>query len=58
MCKQIWFINEITDKIIYKSYIYLNVCKQITYIKLLLLPNSTWKYLTLCKKWALARLKI
>ena len=47
MCKQVSynsFKNEITYKLFtYKSYmyIYLNVCKQMTDIKLLLLYNNT-----------------
>ena len=48
MCKQISSIpikNEITFKLFnYKSYmyIYLNVCKQMTNVKLLLLYRNTW----------------
>ena len=56
VCKQIScnaFKNEITYKLFtdksYK-YIYLNVCKQITNVKLLLLHSNTWNHLTLHKK--------
>ena len=31
-------------------YIYLNVCKQMTDVKLLLLHNNTWNNLTVSKK--------
>ena len=31
-------------------YIYLNVCKQMTDIKLLLLHRNTWNNLTVCKQ--------
>ena len=31
-------------------YIYSNVCKQITDIKLLLLHNNTWNHLNVCKQ--------
>ena len=31
-------------------YIYLNVCKQIFDIQLLLLLSNTWNHLTVCKK--------
>ena len=30
-------------------YIYLNVCKQMTDVKLLLLHSNTWNHLTVCK---------
>ena len=38
-------------------YIYLNVCQQITDIKLLLLHSNTWNNLTVCKKISLGSLK-
>ena len=47
------FKNEITYKLFtYKSYmyIYLNVCKQMADVKLLLLHSNTWNHLTVCKK--------
>ena len=47
------FKNEITNKLLaYKSYryIHLNVCKQTTGVKLLLLHSNTWNYLTLRKQ--------
>ena len=47
------FKNEITNKLFtYKSYMYihLNVCKQMTDVKLLLLYSRTWNHLTVCKK--------
>ena len=55
MCKQISsnpFKNEITKKLIvlYIMYIYLNVCKQMTDIQLLLLHSNTWNHLTVCKQ--------
>ena len=56
MCKQISsnaFKNEITNKLFtYKSYMYihLNVCKQMTDGKLLLLYSNTWNHLTVYKK--------
>ena len=59
MCKQISsdsFKNEITDKHI--MYIYLNVSKQMTDVKLSLLHSNTWNHLTMCKKWAQACLKM
>ena len=31
-------------------YIYLNVCKEVTDVKLLLLQSNTWNHLTVCKK--------
>ena len=31
-------------------YIYLNVCKQMTDVKLLLVCSSTWDHLTVCKQ--------
>ena len=31
-------------------YIYLNVCKQMTDVKLLLLHSNTWNHLTVCKQ--------
>ena len=34
-------------------YIHLNVCKQMTGVKLLLLHRNTWNYLTVCKKYEL-----
>ena len=37
--------------------VYLNVCKQITYVKLSLLHKNTWNHLTKFKKWAQPRLK-
>ena len=40
-------------------YIYLNVCKQMTDVKLLLLHSNTWNHLTVFKnKWAQALLKM
>ena len=47
------FKNEITYKLFtYKSYmyIYLDVCKQMTDIKLLLLHRNTWNHLTEYRK--------
>ena len=31
-------------------YIHLNICKQMTDVKLLLLDSNTWNHLTVCKK--------
>ena len=31
-------------------YIYFNVCKQMTDVKLLLLHSNTWNHLTMCKQ--------
>ena len=42
------FKDKINDKLI--MYIYLNVCKQMTDVKLLILYSNTWNYLTMCKK--------
>ena len=40
-------------------YIYLNVCKQMTDVKLLVIHRNTWNNLTVCKiKWAQAHLKM
>ena len=56
MCKEITsysFKNEFTNKLFpYKSYmyIYLNVFKQITDVKLLLLHSNTWNHLPFCKQ--------
>ena len=56
MCKEISsnvFENEMTNKLFtFKSYLYihLNVYKQITDVKLLLLYSNTWNHLTECKK--------
>ena len=47
------FKNEITDKLFtYKSYmyIYLNVRKQMTHIRLLLLHSNIWNHFTACKQ--------
>ena len=47
------FKNEITSKLLtHKShvYIYLNECKQITDITLLLLRSNTWRHLTVRKQ--------
>ena len=63
MCKQISsksFKNEITYKLFTYKYMYilLNVCKQMTDIKLLQLHSNIWNHLIMCKKWARARLKM
>ena len=56
MCKQISsnsFKNEITRKLLtYKSYMYmyLNVCKQMIDVRLLLSHINTWNYLTVCQQ--------
>ena len=45
--------NEITNKqFTYKSYMYipLNMCKQMTDAKFLLLHNNAWKHLTVCQQ--------
>ena len=42
------FKNEITNKSF--MYINLNVNKQMTDVKLLLLHNNTWNHLTVCKQ--------
>ena len=45
--------NQITYKLVtYKwyMYIYLNACKQMTDVKLLLLHCNTWNHLTLYKQ--------
>ena len=39
-------------------YIYLNVCKQMTAVKLLLLHSKTWNHLTAWKNRAQAHLKM
>ena len=39
-------------------YIDLNVCKQMTKVKLVLLYHNIRNHLTMCKKWAQARLKM
>ena len=55
MCKKISsysFKNEFTSKwLTFKSYMYihLNVYKQTTDVKLLLLHNTIWNHLTMCK---------
>ena len=36
-------------------YIHLNMCKQITDVKLLVLYSSAWNYLTVCKNNELKR---
>ena len=56
VCKQISynsFKNQITYKLVtYKSfmYTYLNVCKQMTDVKLFLLHSNTWNHLTVYQK--------
>ena len=58
MCKQInsnSFKNEITnEQCTFKSYIYiyiyLNVCKQMTDVNLLLLHRHAWSHLTVGKQ--------
>ena len=53
MCKQI------THKLIlHIIYIYLNVCKQMIHVQLLLLGSNSWNHLTVCKKFAQVRLKM
>ena len=39
-------------------YIYLNVCEQMTDVKLWLLYSNIWNHLTVHKKWAQACLKM
>ena len=56
MCQNISsksFQNEITDKLFpYKSYMYihLNLCKQMTDVRILPFHSNTWNQLTLSKK--------
>ena len=54
MCEQIssnLYKNEITAKLIlHIMYIYLNVCKQMTDVKLLLIHSNTWNHLTVLEK--------
>ena len=55
MCKQISSHLKIKPPTNYPltnhiMYIYLNVCKQMTDVKLLLLYSNTWNHLTVCKQ--------
>ena len=42
--------NEITDRLIGYMFIYLDVCKQMTGVKLLLLHGNSGNYLDVCKR--------